>query len=85
MKHIQWQEIETAHVRNYNPIGEYSGWGIKGGLLWNKEKGKYVNISGAIGIQLVLKNGKKLLIGTQKKEEVNNVLKNYQKKIYGSY
>jgi hypothetical protein len=41
MKHIQWQEIETAHVRNYNPIGEYGGWGIKGGLLWNKEKGKY--------------------------------------------
>jgi uncharacterized protein YlzI (FlbEa/FlbD family) len=85
MKHIQWQETETAHVRKYNPIGEYGGWCIKGGLLWNKEKGKCVNITGAISIQIVLKNGKKLLIGTKKKEEVNNVLKNYQKKIYGSY
>lgn len=81
VKHINWQEIETAQVRIYNPIGEYGGWGIKGGALWNKEKGKCVNISGDIGIQLVLKNGKKLLIGTQKEEEARSVLKNYNSKL----
>jgi hypothetical protein len=84
MKYINWEEIETANIRTYNPIGEYGGWGIKGGALWNKAKGKCVNISGDIGIQLVLKNGKKLLIGTQRKEEASNVLKNYQNKIHGS-
>ena len=78
---ITWPEIKTAVVRTYDPIGEYGGWGIKGGSLWNKEKGKCVNISGDIGIQLQLKNGKKLLIGTQMKEAAVNVLKTYQNKI----
>jgi len=78
---IQWKEIETAHVRTYDPIGEYGGWGLKGGAFWNKSKGKCINVSGDIGIQLVLKNGKKLLIGTQKKEQAIHVLKTYSHKI----
>lgn len=81
MKIIQWKEIKKVHVRNYDPIGEYGGWGLKGGFFWNKEKGKCLNISGDIGIQLLLKNGKKLLIGTQKKEEAIQVLKTYKNKI----
>ena len=73
-------EINSAIIRNYDPIGDYGGWGIKGGLLWGK-KGKSVTISGDIGIQLKLKNGKLLLIGTQKKSEASKVLENYQEKI----
>lgn len=74
---ISWSEIENAFVRIYDPIGEYGGWGLKGGAFWNKSKGKCINVSGDIGIQLALKNGKKLLIGTQKKEEATKVLKTY--------
>jgi hypothetical protein len=81
MKIIQWKDIKKVHVRNYDPIGEYGGWGLKGGFFWNKEKGKCVNISGDIGIQVEFKNGKKLLIGTQKKEAATSVLKTYQNKI----
>ncbi|WP_299055528.1 hypothetical protein [uncultured Polaribacter sp.] len=80
-KTIPWQEIENAHVRTYDPIGEYGGWGFKGGAFWNKKKGKCINISGDIGIQLKLNNGKKLLIGTQKKEEAMQVLKRYTEKV----
>jgi hypothetical protein len=80
MKTIHWKEINTATVRTYDPIGEYGGWGIKGGLFWDKSKGKCMNISGDIGIQLVFKDGKKLLIGTQKKEEATQVLKTYNTK-----
>ncbi|WP_171032375.1 hypothetical protein [Polaribacter aestuariivivens] len=76
-KIIKWNEIEKATVRIYDPIGEYGGWGLKGGAFWNKGKGKCINVSGDIGIQLVLKNDKKLLIGTQKKEEATQVLKKY--------
>jgi hypothetical protein len=79
-KTIPWQEIENAHVRTYDPIGEYGGWGLKGGAFWNKKKGKCINVSGDIGIQLKLNNGKKLLIGTQKKEEAMQVLKTYLNK-----
>ena len=81
MKLIKWEEIKKAQVRTYDPISEYGGWGLKGGSFWNKEKGKCVNISGDIGIQVEFKNGKQLLIGTQKKEEATNVLMTYQNKI----
>ena len=78
---MQWSEIDKAYVRQYDALGEYGGWGLKGGKLWKKEKGKAINVSGDIGIQLELKDGKKLLIGTQMKTEVESVLKTYETKI----
>ncbi|APY09596.1 hypothetical protein BWZ20_04820 [Winogradskyella sp. J14-2] len=80
-KLIEWQEINKAYVRNYDAITEFGGWGLKGGALWNKSKGRAINVSGDIGIQLQLKNGKKLLIGTQKKEEAMRVLEAYKTKL----
>ena len=79
LKLISWSQISKAYVRTYDPIGEYGGWGLKGG--WSKSKGKAINVSGDIGIQLELNNGKKLLIGTQKKENAINVITNYKSKI----
>ena len=76
-KKITWQEIEKAYVKTYDPIGDYGGWGLKGGFLWNKSKGTAINVSGDIGIQLELKKGKKILIGTQKEQEAKNVLQTY--------
>jgi len=78
---IAWHEIQEVYVRKYNPISEYGGWGIKGGALWSKSKGVAYNVSGNIGIQLVLKNGKKILIGTQKEKDANNVLTTYKNKL----
>ncbi|WP_211290291.1 hypothetical protein [Polaribacter gangjinensis] len=75
---ISWNEISKAYVRTYDPIGEFGGWGLKGGNIFNKSKGKAINVSGDIGIQLELKNGKKLLIGTQKEAEAKSVLQTYQ-------
>jgi len=65
----------------YYPISEFGGWGLRGGFFFNKGKEKAVNVSGDIGIQLIFKNGKKLLIGTQKKEEAKRVLETYNLKI----
>ena len=81
LKTIRWNEVEKAFVRTYSPISEFGGWGLKGGSLWNKSNGKAINVSGDIGIQLVLKNGKKLLIGTQKENEAKRVLETYKSKI----
>ena len=75
MKTLLWSEITKAEVRTYDPIGEYGGWGLR--YSFNKKKSNALNVSGDIGIQLTLKNGKKLLIGTQKKEAVSRVLKTY--------
>ncbi len=80
LKNIKWNEIDKAYVRTYDPLDEYGGWGLKGGILWNKAKGRAINVSGDIGIQLVLKSGKKLLIGTQKENEAKSVLATYKTK-----
>ena len=80
LRTINWSEINNVKVRTYDPIGEFGGWGIKGGSLWNKSKGKAINVSGDIGIQLTLKNSKKLLIGTQKETEAKRVINTYKNK-----
>lgn len=80
-KTIKWPEIDKVYVRTYNALHEYGGWGIKGGSFWNKSKGTALNVSGDIGIQLELKNGKKLLIGTQKESQATTILGTYKLKI----
>ena len=80
-KTIKWQTITKASVRNYDPISEYGGWGLKGGALWNSAKGKAINVSGDMGIQLELKNEKKLLIGTQNPEKAKSTLSYYKTKL----
>ena len=82
-KTVVWNDIENAYIRTYDAISEYGGWGIRGGALWYKAKGKAINISGNIGIQLELKDGKKLLIGTNKKEQAQDVLSTYKTQHHG--
>ncbi|MDG2194379.1 MAG: hypothetical protein P8K77_05940 [Polaribacter sp.] len=81
LKKITWSEIEKATTRKYDAISEFGGWGLKGGLFWKKSNGIAYNVKGDIGLQLQLVNGKKILIGTQKRAEVDRVLKNYEHKI----
>lgn len=81
LKKINWDTISKVYVRTYDPLGDYGGWGLKGGSLWNKSKGKAISVSGDIGIQLELSNGKKLLIGTLKENEAKQVLETYKHKL----
>jgi hypothetical protein len=64
-----WAELDNVYVRQYSPLGEYGGWGLRG-LGGNKA----LNISGNKGLQLILKNGDRMLIGTRKPEEIEQVL-----------
>lgn len=80
-KTIAWSELKVAKVRTYLPISEFGGWGFRSGFFGNKGKGKAINISGDIGIQLEFKNGKKLLIGTLKQAEAKSVLETYKYKL----
>jgi hypothetical protein len=60
------EELSEYYARQYKPIREYGGWGIKCSL----RNGKAYNVNGNWGVQLVLSNGKKLLIGSQKPDEL---------------
>ena len=77
-RNIEWSNISECYIRNYNPISEFGGWGIKGSF--RKNTGKAYTTKGSIGLQLTLKNDKKILIGTQKKEALKRVLKTYKHK-----
>lgn len=69
-KTILWSEIDKFEVRKYKPILEFGGWGVRYSI-----NGKAYNVKGNMGLQLYLKNGKKILIGTQKDTELNEFLK----------
>lgn len=66
-----FSEISSCEVRQYNPMKEYGGWGVRYNF---KTKEKAYNVCGNMGIQLYLKNGKKVLIGTQKPDEAKAAL-----------
>ena len=64
-RHIPLDQITRWEARTYRPILEYGGWGIRCG--W---KGMAYNVSGNQGVQLELANGKRILIGSQRAEEL---------------
>jgi hypothetical protein len=62
---ITFEDITRYEVRTYNPMREFGGWGIR-----YRRGGKAYNVSGNRGLQLELANGKRLLIGSQRPEEL---------------
>ena len=70
-KQVPWETIKTVKVVNYGFVG---GWGIRLGTKY----GTVYNIKGKMGLAITLTNGKKFLIGTQKIEELERLLKKFQ-------
>jgi hypothetical protein len=73
-KKISREEIERFEVRQYKPIQEYGGWGFRQRKRRFRNAGLAYNVSGNIGLQLYLKNGKKILFGTQRKEAIGSAM-----------
>ena len=67
---FEWANIQTAYMRKVNPLVEFRGWGIKYGPM-----GKGYLVAGNAGLQLQLKDGTMILIGTQKLEEMEDAVK----------
>lgn len=70
--HYPWSQLTRCYIRQYSPIKEFGGWGIRIGLAG---KSKAYNVSGHIGLQLVRTDNKKILIGTHKPDELAEALK----------
>ncbi len=70
---IEWHELKDAYLREYNSLYEYGGYGIRTGT---ERTGKAINTSasGKNGLQLQFNNGKLLLIGTKKPEQIQSIL-----------
>lgn len=64
------ESLAEAYVRKYQPVKEYGGWGLRYGF----KNGIAFNVSGNMGLQLELKSGKKILIGSNKPKELEHAL-----------
>jgi len=62
---ITFDSIASAEKREYKPLVEYGGWGYRIG-----SSGKAYNAQGNVGVQLVLKDGGRILIGSQRADEL---------------
>lgn len=67
---IPLSSIREATARTYSPLREYGGWGVKG---WSRRNMAY-NISGDRGVQLVLEDGRRVLVGSQRAEELARII-----------
>lgn len=65
-RHYPFEVIATAEARTYRPLVEYGGWGLRYGV----RSGVAINARGNRGVQLVMQDGKRLLIGSQRAEEL---------------
>ncbi|MGJ1389294.1 hypothetical protein ACR78F_02890 [Sphingobacterium spiritivorum] len=72
-KTYRFEDIHTYKVVKYS-IFDYGGWGMRissAGIAYTT-KGKY-------GLKLALKNGRQILIGTQRPEELSKIMDEFLK------
>ena len=67
---IPLREIDEAQSREYSPMKEFGGWGIRVG-----GDGRAYNAYGNQGVQLILTDGSRILIGTQTPDELLEALR----------
>lgn len=70
-RHIPLKRIARWEARIYHPIREYGGWGIRYG---GKSRGWAYNVSGNLGVQFEFQDGKRLLIGSRRADELVRAL-----------
>jgi hypothetical protein len=73
--HFPWSSIASLEVRSYNALPEYNGWGIKTGLA-----GRSYTIRGNQGIQLVLVDGSRVLIGTRFPDYIRDLVESLKRR-----
>jgi hypothetical protein len=69
-RRIAFTEIVGLEVRRYNPLLEYGGWGVRLG-----PKGWGYMTSGKEGVQLRLRNGLPVLIGSSRPRELEAAIR----------
>jgi hypothetical protein len=66
---IPVESLAEYEVQTYRPLRDYGGWGIRYG-----RGSKAYNVSGDRGVMLVLSDGQRLLIGSQKPDDLANAI-----------
>jgi len=75
--HLKYRKIKFKDILNYEsikykPLREYGGWGIRMG-----KNGIAYTVQGNRGVMFKLKNGKQILLGSQRADEFIKALDSY--------
>jgi len=68
-RRIATADIASCEAVTYSPLAEYGGWGIK----WGRG-GVALNARGNRGVRLTLRDGRRILVGSQRPEELAEAL-----------
>jgi hypothetical protein len=66
-----YDQTVSAQARTYKPLREFGGYGVRWGLLG---RGKAYNVSGNQGVQLVFRDGARLLVGSLRAQALANAI-----------
>ncbi len=67
---IPLDRVARWEARVYHPVREYGGWGIR----WGGKRGWAYSVSGNLGVQLEFQDGKRLLIGSRRADDLVRAL-----------
>jgi len=70
-KVIKPEDLARYEVKQYKPVREYGGWGIRYG---NGKNGTAYNVKGNMGVLFEFKSGRRFMLGTQNPESIRSAL-----------
>jgi hypothetical protein len=70
-RRIPMESILSFEARDYHPVREFGGWGIR----WVPGKGIAYNVSGNKGVELKLTSGRIIMIGSQDEKRLERAIK----------
>jgi hypothetical protein len=68
---IPLKNVVRAYSRTYHPIREYGGWGIR----YAPNQSRAFNMRGDSGVQLILRSGQRVLVGSQTPDELAEAIR----------
>lgn len=65
-RRIPWSSISSAEAITYRPLRDFGGWGIR----YGRGGRRAYNVSGNRGVELTLTDGKRIVIGSRRPDEL---------------
>jgi len=75
---FRWEEISKVYIKRYNPFSEF---GVRGSRVKFGARTQVYGLFGMQRLHIELKNGKRVLIGTQKEKELARALRKVEENI----
>lgn len=73
---IPLADIAECEARTYKPLRDFGGWGIR----FSFKHGRAYNMFGNRGVQLILRDDKRILVGSQRADELAEAIRKAMKR-----